>query len=144
VLKLANQSDILPTVLSTTGAVLEMGHSRRVATATQTMALIARDSGCSFPGCDHPPEVCERHHITEWVDGGLTNLDNLTLLCRFHHHNFASRGWTCTINRDGLPEWTPRWWIDPERKPIINSRIIAQQLRRTCERRPARQVRLTR
>ena len=128
VLRLADQADILPTVLTASGAVLEMGRSRRVATPTQTLALIARDTGCSFPACDHPPEWCERHHITEWIDGGLTNLDNLTLLCRYHHHNFASHGWTCTLNGDGLPEWTPPWWIDPEQKPRINTRIIAQQL----------------
>ena len=106
-----------------------MGRSRRVATPTQTLALIARDAGCSFPACDHPPEWCERHHIIEWIDGGLTNLDNLTLLCRYHHHNFASRGWTCTLNTDGLPEWTPPWWVDREQKPMINTRIIAQQLK---------------
>ena len=56
VLRLANQAEILPTVLTEGGAVLELGRSRRVATATQTMALIARDGGCSFPGCDHPPD----------------------------------------------------------------------------------------
>jgi hypothetical protein len=88
--------------------------------------LIARDHGCSFPGCDRPPEWCERHHIREWVDGGTTDLNNLTLLCRYHHHNFASRGWTCQINDDGLPEWRPPRWLDPDQTPRINSRIVAQ------------------
>ena len=46
--------------------------------------VIARDGGCSFPGCAHPPQYCESHHIREWVDGGLTNLNNLTLLCAYH------------------------------------------------------------
>jgi hypothetical protein len=50
ILKLANQADILPTVLSKTGNVLNQGRSRRVATTNQTLALIARDRGCSFPG----------------------------------------------------------------------------------------------
>jgi hypothetical protein len=54
---------------------LDLGRSRRIASRTQTIALIARDGGCSFPGCDHPPEWCERHHIVEWVNGGETNLD---------------------------------------------------------------------
>ena len=44
------------------------------------MALIARDAGCSFPGCTHPPQWCDRHHILDWILGGLTDLDNLTLL----------------------------------------------------------------
>jgi hypothetical protein len=122
-LKMANQADILPTVLSMTGNVLDQGRSRRVATANQTMALIARDRGCSFPGCTHPPEWCERHHIKEWINGGKTDLRNLTLLCRYHHHNFVSKGWTCQLNPDGLPEWRPPKWLDPEQKPILNTRI---------------------
>jgi hypothetical protein len=123
VLKLANQADILPTVLSKTGNVLDQGRNRRVATANQTLALIARDRGCSFPGCAHPPEWCERHHIIEWINGGETKLSNLTLLCRYHHHNFATKGWTCQLNSDGLPEWRPPQWLDPQQKPILNTRI---------------------
>jgi hypothetical protein len=115
-----------PAVLSHTGAVLELGRTRRIATHTQTLALIVRDRGCSFPVCGRAPEWCERHHITEWVDGGLTDLDNLTLLCRYHHHNFASRGWTCRINDDRLPEWRPPRWVDQDQKPLLNSRITAQ------------------
>ena len=122
-LKLANTADILPTVLSKSGAVLDQGRSRRVATANQTLALIARDGGCSFPGCAHPPEWCERHHVTEWVHGGLTNLNNLTLLCRYHHHNFLGRGWSCQIGDDGLPWWRPPRWLDPDQRPVLNTRI---------------------
>ena len=87
--------------------VLNLGRMRRIATLGQTIALIARDHGCSFPGCDTPPEWCERHHIRAWIDGGETNLDNLTLLCRYHHHTFATRGWTCRLNADGLPDMDP-------------------------------------
>ena len=54
VLTLADQADILPTVLTESGAVLDQGRSRRVATPTQTMALIARDGGCSFPAATIP------------------------------------------------------------------------------------------
>ncbi|HET9872295.1 MAG TPA: hypothetical protein VFP89_06840 [Propionibacteriaceae bacterium] len=39
----------------------------------------------------------------ERVDGGSTDLDNLTLLCRYHHH-YASRGWRCRLTTDRLPE----------------------------------------
>ena len=62
-LQLANNADIIPTVLTATGAVLDLGRSRRIASRPQTLALIARDGGCSFPGCAHPPQYCERHHI---------------------------------------------------------------------------------
>ena len=124
-LQLANNADIIPTVLTASGAVLDLGRSRRIANRPQTMALIARDAGCSFPGCAHPPQYCERHHIREWVDGGLTDLKNLTLLCVYHHHNFLARGWTCRMNTDGIPEWIPPKWVDRDQNPMINTRIQA-------------------
>jgi hypothetical protein len=123
VLAMANNADIIPAVLNSAGAVLDLGRSRRIASHTQTLALTARDGGCSFPGCDRAAQWCERHHIKEWVDGGATDLDNLTLLCRYHHHNFAGRGWTCRINPDRLPEWIPPAWVDRTRTPLINTRI---------------------
>ena len=134
VLRAAGEAEIVPVVLTASGEVLAVGRSRRVATATQTLALIARDGGCSFPGCEHPAEWCERHHIVAWIDGGETNLDNLTLLCRYHHHNFAQRGWTCELNQHRLPAWRPPRWVDPTQRLIINTRITtahtARHLRR--------------
>jgi hypothetical protein len=104
------------------------------------MALIARDAGCSFPGCTHPPQWCDRHHILDWILGGPTDLDNLTLLCRYHHTHFQQKGWTCQINSDGLPEWIPPWWIDRQQRPHINTRIrrIKAQRQRTSHRRRPR------
>ena len=99
VVKLADQAEVYYAFLDRHGTVLNLGRTRRIASRPQTLALTARDHGCSFPGCDRSPEWCERHHVVAWIDGGTTDLNNLTLLCRFHHHNFASRGWTCRINR---------------------------------------------
>jgi hypothetical protein len=62
-------------------------------------------------------------HIRDWILGGPTDLDNLTLLCRYHHTHFLQKGWTCRINADDLPEWTPPWWIDCDQRPQINARI---------------------
>ena len=123
--QLADQADVYWAVVDRTGVPLRMSRTRRIATPGQTAALIARDHGCSFPGCDTAPEWCERHHVIAWIDGGATDLDNLTLLCRYHHHNFLARGWDCEINPDGLPEWRPPRWVDPERRPLINNRIRA-------------------
>jgi Domain of unknown function (DUF222)/HNH endonuclease len=132
--QLADQADIYTAFLNTQGEVLRLGRTRRIASRSQTIALIARDFGCSFPGCDAPPEWAERHHIVPWVDGGTTDLDNLTLLCRFHHHNFLAKGWDCSINADGLPEWRPPWWIDQQRRPLINARISGAHAARTHRR----------
>ena len=53
----------------------------------------------------------------------IHRLDNLTLLCRYHHTHFLQKGWTCQINADGLPEWIPPWWIDQHQRPQLNARI---------------------
>ena len=122
-LAVADQADIYLAAVTSAGVPLRLGRRRRIATAGQTAALIARDRGCSFPGRHTAPEWCERHHVIAWADGGNTDLDNLTLLCRYHHHNFASRGWDCRINPDGLPERRQPRWVDPDRAPMINNRI---------------------
>ena len=120
---LADQADIAICFKNTQGAVLDLWRTRRIATTAQTLALIARDAGCSFPGCDVAPQFCERHHVIAWYDGGNTNLANLTLVCSYHHHQFAQRGWHCRINDDGLPVWIPPKWIDRHQRPILNARI---------------------
>lgn len=129
VLRLAGEAKIIPTVLTASGGVLSVGLSRRIATRSQTVALYARDQGCSFPGCDHPPEWCDRHHIRAWVDGGRTDLDNLTLLCSYHHYRFERHGWRCQLI-DGLPHWTAPPDLDPSQTPQLNQRLGLPQLAR--------------
>lgn len=58
---LAAQAEIIPAYCDDTGAVLALGRTRRFATRNQTLALIARDGGCSFPACTMPPRWCDRH-----------------------------------------------------------------------------------
>ena len=120
--RLAEQTNIVPTYLGSTQGVVAYGRTRRCATEGQTQALIARDRGCSFPGCDAPPQWCERHHVVPWHHGGRTDLENLTLLCGYHHREFEARGWQVFIQQ-GLPVWKPPDWIDPQRRPQVNARI---------------------
>jgi hypothetical protein len=90
-----------------------------------------RQCGClahgSPPGAIKVPgsaRGANRDRLTRSPDGCHDSATtNLTLLCRYHHHNFASKGWHCQINPDGLPEWRPPWWIDKTRTPMINTRI---------------------
>ena len=70
--------------------VLDLGRAVRSATPAQRRALAARDKGCVV--CGRPPRWCDAHHLTEWEDGGPTDLANLVLLCRYHHH-LLDRGW---------------------------------------------------
>jgi Domain of unknown function (DUF222) len=122
-LRIADEAEIWPTIIDHNNIALALGRTQRLASRGQTMALITRDGGCSFPGCTHPPSWCDRHHILDWIDGGPTDLDNLTLLCRYHHTHFLQKGWTCQINTAGLPEWIPPRWIDQAQRPQLNTRI---------------------
>jgi Domain of unknown function (DUF222)/HNH endonuclease len=137
-LRIADEAEIWPTIIDRKGVPLALGRTRRIASRGQTMALIAREGGCSFPGCGHPPQWCDRHHIIDWIDGGPTDLENLTLLCRYHHTHFMQKAWTCRMNIDGLPEWIPPRWIDPQQRPQLNSRIRRLHVQRSQQRWPAK------
>jgi hypothetical protein len=62
-----------------------------------------RDIGCTFPGCGSVRFV-KAHHIVWWRHGGRTNLDNLVLVCTFHHKLLHEHGWTIA-RRDGAAAW---------------------------------------
>jgi uncharacterized protein DUF222/HNH endonuclease len=130
-LRIADQAAIGWLIHNSTGAILNFGTTRRVASDKQTLALIARDQGCSFPGCADPPEWTEKHHITAWRHGGATDLDNLCLLCDFHHDRIDTGGWSITM-RDGVPWFVPPIWLDPDQKPRRNIRALD-----VCRRLPA-------
>jgi hypothetical protein len=64
-------------------------------------AVIKRDRHCSFPGCTAPPVRCHVHQLIPRSQGGPTRLDNLTLLCAFHHLVVIHRwGWTLGLDAD--------------------------------------------
>jgi hypothetical protein len=68
------------------GGQINLGRTRRRVSPTQRRLLWLRDDGCVFPGCDRPPGWCEAHHLVFWDHGGPTDMDNLCLLCSYHHH----------------------------------------------------------
>ena len=75
------------------GQVLDLGRTNRTVSPAQRKALIVRDGGCIFPGCDRPASWCDAHHIIHWLDSGPTDLWNLCLLCSAHHHIVHDGGW---------------------------------------------------
>ena len=87
---------IRPLKMSSTGDPLNMGRTLRYANRHQRRALLARDGGCIFPGCDRPASWCDAHHVDEWDNNGPTDINNLGLLCRHHHRVTHRPGWTMT------------------------------------------------
>ncbi len=119
-LRLADQCELFTTVFDRAGAVLCAGRTRRLASPVQRRILAARDGGCCFPGCTRPPSWCEAHHVIPWLLGGATDIDNLVLICGFHHREFDRAGWSVRMV-DGVPHWLPPAWLDPAQRPRRNT-----------------------
>jgi hypothetical protein len=106
---------------------LDVGREQRTVTAGQWAALVVRDRGCAFPGCTRPAEWCIAHHIVHWADGGPTDLDNLVLLCGYHHRVVHHGGWQVIMAADRHPQFLPPPWVDPDQTPRRNNRPRYEQ-----------------
>lgn len=90
---------------SATSGILDYGRATRTVPVDLFNALVVRDHGCRFPGCDRPASWCDAHHLLEWEHGGPTSLDNLVLLCRRHHRKLHA-GWHAELLPDAALEVT--------------------------------------
>ncbi|KQP57347.1 HNH endonuclease signature motif containing protein [Agreia sp. Leaf283] len=112
--------DTITTLFGQHGEILHHGKTKRLATRRQRRALAARDGGCVIPGCTAPPSRCQAHHVTPWVSEdyppGRTDIDNLALLCPFHHSTIHTSAWQLVMIH-GKPHVRPPSWQDPNRTP---------------------------
>ncbi|QII04562.1 DUF222 domain-containing protein [Rhodococcoides fascians A25f] len=104
-------------VMDEHGSPINLARTARTVTAKQKRALTARDHGCAFPGCGKPAAWTEGHHIWHWTDGGPTDMNNLVLLCGFHHRLIHHSDWEVFIAADNHPWFVPPATVDPYREP---------------------------
>jgi hypothetical protein len=81
--------------------------------------MLARDGGCSYPGCDATLGWLDAHHVTDHATTKRTSVDDGTLVCGTHHDTFQRMGWTSRM-LNGRPHWVPPDWLDPDQKPVRN------------------------
>ncbi|WGT48460.1 HNH endonuclease signature motif containing protein [Tessaracoccus lacteus] len=113
--RIACDAEVIPVVLGGRSEILDLGRSERWVTPALRQALVIRDGGCIFPGCGATAVECEAHHIVPWWAGGPTSLENLALVCPFHHAKLEPTRTSGVENRDG---W--RIVIDPAtRRPVV-------------------------
>ena len=117
--RLACDSAVIPAVLNGRSEPLDIGRKTRTVPVPMRRALVLRDHGCAFPGCTVPASWCDAHHCQHWADGGTTALSNLVLLCGVHHELIHNSDWQVRLP-DGVPEFIPPPYIDPERRPRRN------------------------
>ncbi|QRY47825.1 DUF222 domain-containing protein [Mycolicibacterium boenickei] len=92
-----------------TGSALNYFRARRTASPAQRIMLIARDGGCTKPGCTVGAYGCQAHHAEpDWAAGGHTNVDKMTLACGPDNRQVdTDGGYTTTIDEHGNVEWHP-------------------------------------
>jgi hypothetical protein len=66
------------------GRVIGAGRATRTVGRRLRRVLEHRDRCCVIPGCGATRGL-HAHHIWHWEDGGPTELDNLVLVCPYHH-----------------------------------------------------------
>jgi hypothetical protein len=87
------------------GAVVGIGRASRVVPHHLRRLVEHRDRyRCTFPGCG-AKRFTEAHHIVPWERGGPTDLDNLVLICSFHHKLVHDHRWRVSLSSDGSAEW---------------------------------------
>ncbi|AEV74260.1 protein of unknown function DUF222/HNH endonuclease [Mycolicibacterium rhodesiae NBB3] len=77
------------------GQVIGAGRTTRTINRRLRRALEHRHPTCAVPGCGATRGL-HAHHIQHWEDGGTTELDNLVLVCPYHHRLHHSGGITIT------------------------------------------------
>ncbi len=70
--------------LERAGQPIGAGRATRLISRRLRRALEYRHPTCAVPGCGATRGL-HAHHIRHWEDGGATELDNLVLLCPYHH-----------------------------------------------------------
>jgi hypothetical protein len=101
--RLACDASVTRVLLAGPSEPLDVGRRTPVVPPAIRRALIARDAGCRFPGCDRPHPWCDAHHAVHWADGGETSLANLILLCRRHHRAIHRGEARAVTSSDGRP-----------------------------------------
>jgi hypothetical protein len=109
--RLACDCSVTRILLDSESMVIDVGRARRVISGAQGKALRVRDRGCVWPGCDRPATWTSGHHLVHWINGGLTDLSNLVLLCYRHHLMVHEGEWQIVRADDGrmltIPPITP-------------------------------------
>ena len=86
------------------GVPLWLSNTTRTATRQQRRALNYRSGGqgtCEFPGCTQN-RFLKAHHVNYHSTGGTTSLENLILLCQYHHNELHTQHWTITTNNNQI------------------------------------------
>jgi 5-methylcytosine-specific restriction endonuclease McrA len=129
--RLACDNPVLGAVVDKHGRVLALGRPKRLVSTAQRRALMIRDHGmCQYPSC-HQTRHLKAHHLIPWIMGGRTDLENLILLCQWHHTAVHQGGISISNDPDG---WL---FTKPDGQPChswVSDENLARHLDFACRR----------
>ena len=115
--RLMSDAEVVEVKRGPDGSVLDVGRRQRTVGWRLRKALDVRDGGCRFPGCGS--RHTQAHHAIPWSEGGETKLDNLILLCRFHHRAVHEGGWRVEMGQAGAARFRdPHGRVVPAVPPV--------------------------
>jgi hypothetical protein len=86
------------------GDVIGLGRTAREPSPWMLRQLRYRDQECVFPGRG-ARRFTHAHHVRWWRNGGPTDLNNLVLICSFHHRLVHEHAWSLQRGADGTVRW---------------------------------------
>ena len=96
---LLQDCDLTRIILGADSVPIEVSKRTRNVPAGLWAALVARDGGCAWPGCDAPPAWCQAAHGNlPYRHDGKLKLSDAALLCLRHHRRFDHDGWELAID----------------------------------------------
>ena len=99
--RLACEAGLIPMVLGGDSMPLDVGREQRLFTRYQRIAGGVGHRTCAEEHCDRPAAWTEVHHRRSWALGGRTSLEELELLCPWHHHRAHDPDFDLTRLPDG-------------------------------------------
>ncbi|WP_412099977.1 HNH endonuclease signature motif containing protein [Corynebacterium aurimucosum] len=111
---------------------VELHRTQRVASEKQRIMASGEQPTCAWGRCLCGADYCQIHHIKEWRNGGETNPENLTPLCKYHNAINGLPGRGRIVRENGKIKWVPAGPRDP-REPVHPHR--ASRARRIHENR---------
>lgn len=113
--RLACDCAVVPWKKDKDAGTINLGRRTRTISSALRRALQHRDGGCGFPGCTARHHL-DAHHVVHWADGGPTDLENLLLLCRYHHRLVHEGGFSVTKDAVGKARFS-----DPQGRPLADA-----------------------
>ncbi|HUN36650.1 MAG TPA: DUF222 domain-containing protein [Trebonia sp.] len=104
---------------------LDIGYAASIPGHIRHAVQLRAKGHCEWPGCQARAARCDVHHLVHQSRGGVTSVNNCTLLCNYHHDVcIHRRGWRLVLHPDATTTaYGPRGQIIQANGPPRSTRL---------------------